>query len=313
MKKYLLLGVLAVLLTISLSAAEEITIKLPDGLYMYDSSIERLTVGRERVGFGKFFVVYNNIIYSSREAIRKFGASKLNSLFTIDKNYKILFGGENIGKIYDVEIDDEGDWNYKEELLTENIKEGPMYGPQGSIYGSVLKCIAVPESYKEAPRKAYTTISKEEVDKISELAKNNLFDLIKNRKEVKQYKLKKSELIRAELQGLDKISHRNDDLYIGVYLYVFETAKDTHWFGIVFSARKDSIYVITTNYDDEILWDGRVTIYSTLDVDGCGEDELLIEKEYETEDETTVYLEIYKQRTDGSWERIVRIKTRRIL
>lgn len=314
-KLILLLCVLAVLFAVPLSAAENVKINLPDGLYMYDSSIERLTKGGERVGFGKYFIVKNNIIYSSQEAMKNFGVLKLNELFTENKKYKILFGGENIGKIYNVKIDDEGDWNYEEELLTENIKEGPMYGVQGGIYGSVVKCIAVPKSYKEAPRKAYTTISKEEVDKISELAKNNLFDLIKNRKEVTQHKIKKTELVREELQILDKISHRNHELYmyIGIYLYVFKTAEDSHWFGIIFSARKDSIYVITSNYDDENLWDGRVTIYGKLDVDGCGEDELLIEKEYESEDETTVYLEIYKQKADGIWKRIVRIKRRRVL
>ena len=59
-KLILLLGVLAVLFAIPLSAAENAKIKLPDGLYMYDSSIERLTDGRERVGFGKYFVVKNN-------------------------------------------------------------------------------------------------------------------------------------------------------------------------------------------------------------------------------------------------------------
>jgi hypothetical protein len=68
--------VLAVLFAIPLSAEENAKINLPDGLYMYDSSIERLTDERERVGFGKYFVVKNNIIYSAQEAVRKFGVSQ---------------------------------------------------------------------------------------------------------------------------------------------------------------------------------------------------------------------------------------------
>ena len=101
-KLILLLGVLAALSTTPLAAAENVKIKLPDGLYMYDSSIERLTDGRERVGFGKYFAVQNNVIYSSQEAMKKFGVSKLNEFFTENKKYKILFGGDKIGEIHNV-------------------------------------------------------------------------------------------------------------------------------------------------------------------------------------------------------------------
>ena len=197
MKKYLLLGVLAVLFAVPLSAAENAKINLPDGIYMYDSSIERLTKGGERVGFGKYFVVKNNTIYSSQEAMKKFGVSKLNELFTENKNYKILFGGENIGKIYSVTIDDEGDWNYKEELFAKNIKEGPAYRAEG-IYvgrlGSVARHLAVPETYKVLRTISFKDISKEEVDKISKLVKEKLLPLVKNRKELKKNKINEMEL-----------------------------------------------------------------------------------------------------------------------
>ena len=94
-----------------------------------------------------------------------------------NKNYKILFGGEQIGKIHNVTIYDEKDWNYKEELLTKNIKEGPAYRVESIFigrYGSAVKCLAVPEEYKEVKKKVYTTIPQEEVDKIATLAKEKL-------------------------------------------------------------------------------------------------------------------------------------------
>lgn len=313
MKKFLILGVLAVLFAISLSPAENVKINLPDGLYMYDSSIERLTDGRERVGFGKYFVVKNNSIYSSQEAVRKFGASKLNTLFTENKSYKILFGGEKIGEIYNVNIDDEGGWNYKEELLTRNLKEGPAYGSGGFGHGSAVKCLAVPEEYKEVKKKVYTTIPQEEVDKIAKLAKEKLLPLVISRKGFAKYKITEMELYKDSLLFLDKLSYRNDELYIGRYQYAFKTAKTSYWFDIIFSARKGSFHIVTTDYEEGDLVAGYMTIYGMLDVDGCGEDELVIEKEAPREDETTIWLEIHKQKPDGNWIRIKVVKTRRIL
>jgi len=310
MKKYLLLGVLAMLFTTPLSAAENVKIKLPDGLYMYDSSIERLTDGRERVGFGKYFVVINNTIYSSQEAIRKFGPSKL---MIENKNYKILFGGEKIGEIHNVNIYDEGDWNYKEELLTQHIKEGPAYGSGGFGNGSAVKCLGVPEEYKEVKKKVYTTIPQEEVDKIAKLAKEKLLPLVISRKGFAKYKITEMELYKDSLFHLDKISYRNDELYIGRYLYAFKTAKTSYWFQIIFSVRKDNFHVVTTNYEEGDLVAGYMTIYGMLDVDGCGEDELVIEKEAPRENETTIWLEIHKQKLDGNWMLIKVVKTRRIL
>jgi len=307
MKKYLVLGVLAVLFAISLSPAENAKINLPDGLYMYNSSIERLTDGRERVGFGKYFVVHNNTIYSSQEAVRKFGVSKLNTLFTENKSYKILFGGENIGKIYNVKIDDEGDWNYKENLFVKNIKEGPAYWKE-RIYlgrlGSAVKCLAVPEEYKEVKKKVYNTIPQEEVDKISKLVKEKLLPLVKNRKELKQYKIKDKELYKEDLMLLDKMSYRNNDLYIGVYRYMFKIRE----YFIVFGIIKENIYVITSNYNDEVPdYDGDVGIYGMLDVDGNGNEELIMGKVFSGLDEAIYNIEIYKQEADGNWTRIQKI------
>ncbi len=303
----LVLGVLAILFTIPLSAAENAKINLPDGLYMYDSRIWALKKEEVSIRFRKYFVVKNNIIYSSQEAMKKFGASKLNELFTENKNYKILFGGENIGKIYDVKFNNEGYWNYKENLYVKNIKEGPAYWKE-KIYldrlGSAAKCIAVPEKYKEVKKKVYTTIQQEELDKISKLVKGKLFHLVKNRKEITDYQLKHTELNEEYVELLDKISNHNDELYIGIYRYIFKISQNSRPFTIAttlptveiaFSVKKDNVYVITSDYA------GTMKIQGMLDIDGCGEQEIIIEKVYGGLDEAIKKIEIYKQKTDGNW------------
>ncbi len=327
MKKYLVLGLLAmaVLYAIPLSAAENVKIKLPDGLYMYDSWIEKLTDGGVSVRFEKCFVVKNNIIYNFEEAVKKFGVTNLNRLLTENKKYKILFGGEKIGKIYDVLIEPDGYRRYEEELLAEKIRGGPLDVKENFYFGrlgSAKQYIAVPESYKEVPGKVYNTVSKEEVDKISKLAKDKLFDLVKNRKELMQYKIKNTELYDEKLYLLDKISDRNGEFYIGIYRYVFKIvdtalklkmATVVPAFEIVFSVEKDNIHVIASDYDNETLFNGMIKICGMLDVDGCGKEELIIEKEFPSEDEATTNLEIYKQKADGNWTQIKKIKTRRAL
>jgi hypothetical protein len=305
---------------IPLSAAENVKIKLPDGMYMYDSWISHAK--GESVRFENFFVVKNNIIYNSKEAIRKFGLIKLNKLFTEKKKYKILLDGEKIGEIENLKVDDEdGHKVYEEKLFKKNIKEGPAYGSGGHSHGSTATCIAVPEGYKEKPRKVYSTISKEEVDKITKLAKEKLLPLLMNRKGFAKYKIKEMALYEENLLLLDKISYRNDELFIGRYTYRFKTSKiraemsgiTSYTFDIVFSATKDNVHIETTNYEDGDLVASYMTIYGMLDVDGCGDDELIIEKEAPREDETTIWLEIHKQQPDGNWILLNVVKTRRIL
>lgn len=299
---------------------------------MYDPSVRQSQNGSTWVGFRKYFVVKNKTIYSLQGAIKKFGVKRLNALFAENKKNKILFGGEKIGEIQDIIIDDkcdgaceEGHVFYKEKLLTENIKQGPMYKVE-SVYvdrlGSVAKFIGVPEEYKEVPRKVYNTILQEEVEEISKLAREKLFDLIKNREELMQYKIKKNELKSEKLELLDKISHGNDKMYTGIYRYTFKIAEDSRTFRvpsivpayeIAFTVKKDNISCITSNYDAETLRNGNMKIQGMLDVDGCGEEELIIEKEYGGLDEAITNLEFYKQKTDGRWNQIKKIKTRREL
>jgi hypothetical protein len=313
----LVLGVLAILFTTPLSAAENTKIKLPDGVYMYDSSVQRQKDGSDRVGFGKFFVAHNKKIYMSIDFVKKFGISKLNILFGGNKKYKILLGGEVIGAYFNLKFDkginDDADVTCNESFLKKNIKEGPAYGSGAFGHGSAVKCLAVPEKYKEVKKKVYTTIPQEEVDKIAKLAKEKLLPLLISRKGFAKYKITEMELYKDSLLHLDKISYRNDELYIGRYQYAFKTAKNAYWFDIIFSARKDSFHIVTTDYEEGDLVAGYMTIYGMLDVDGCGEDELIIEKEAPREGETTIWLEIHKQKPDGNWTRITVSKTRRIL
>jgi hypothetical protein len=316
MKRYLIVGVLAVLFVISLSAAENAKIKLPDGLYMYDSWIAHLTNGDVSVRFEKFFVVQKNSIYSSQEAIRKFGTAHL---MIANKTYKILFGGEQIGEIHIVNIDDDEHVNYKEELLTKNIKRGPAYCEE-SIYigrlGSVARHLAVPEKYKVLRPISFKEISKEEVDKISRLAKDKLFHLVKNRKELKRCRIIETKLVREKMELLDKISVGNNEMYIGIYKFAFGSADKALGlceFDVLFYVKEGNIYAITSDHDDETLFGGEMKIQGILDVDGCGEGEVIIEKLFTGEAGPTINLEIYKQKADGNWTQITRIKARRAL
>lgn len=319
---YLLLGVLvvAVLSAIPLSAKENVKIKLPDGLYMYDAIVSQ-SQGKAHIGFQKYFVVRNNIIYGQRDAVKKFGFKKLNEMFIKNKKHKILLAGEKVGEIYIASIDNEGDCaegcvSYKVEIASKNLKERPAYGNGG--YGSAVNCIVVPEEYKEIQKKVHDEISKEEIDKISKLAKDKLLPLVIKRKALKKNKVKDTDLVKEGIVLLDKITYRNEETYIGIYSYEFNVAANVCHayklvtcapvFQIIFAVRKDNVYVITSDVDEETLWNAKTTILGTLDVDGCGREELIIEKDYSGEDEILIHLEIYKQNDAGNWTLIQKNK-----
>lgn len=313
-QSFVVLVFVAILFAIPLSAEGNAKIQLPDGLYMYDSSVRKLSDGRTWVGFKEFFVVKSNIIYSHKEAFKNFGPSKLNMLFTENKKYKILLVGDKAGEIYNVKIDEVGDWNYEERLLNENIKQGPIYFRE-SIYvgrlGSAARCIAVPEKYKETPNKLSKILSKEEVDRISKLAKSQLPELINNRKEIEQRigdHIKGHSLKKERLEFLDKISDPKNDFYIGISKVLLRTAKggltSTE---IVFCIKKEKMYCITSQNDQDTYEQSRMKICGMLDIDGCGENELMIEKVIEGMNEAITNLEFYKQKSCGSWIRIKKI------
>jgi len=311
----LLLGVLAVLFTIPLTAAEKAKIRLPDGLYMYDSSTARTEDGLEMVGFEKYFIVHNNVIYSSQEATRRFGASKLKRIFTKNKKFKVLFGGEQIGEIHNVEIDSDRVANHDKSFI-KNITEGPAYRLKDSmgILGSAVRSIAVPEEYKEARKVSFGPISQEDVDRISKLAQKQLLPLVLKRRELARYRSgTKTKPYSERLKCLDRISDSNDEMYIGVYGYVLETANDSYGVSAVFSAKNNHVHVIATDHDDAISYGSIMTVCGMLDVDGCGREELIIEKEFPDEDQSITNLEIYKQEINGSWTLLKKITTRRVL
>jgi hypothetical protein len=278
-----------------------VKLKLPDGLYMYVN----------------YFVAKNNTLYSAQEAIKKFGIANLNKWFAENKKYKILFGGEKIGEIYDLKI--ENDEGIDHEIsLTKNVNEGPLYVKDKLFLrlGSAIKKIGVPESYQAMPRKVYPNISKEEITAIESLLKQKLFPLIKNRKELAHYKVKQESISSEELLLLDKVSLRNEEMYIGVYLYIFEIGKGSFRSEIVVSLKNEGVQVVTSKYDEykgQILDGGMMNIYGMLYVDGCGEDELIIEKEYDHEYEAINILGIYKQKNGVNWMLVQEMKTRRAL
>jgi hypothetical protein len=205
-----------------------------------------------------------------------------------------------------------------------------MYGRE-SIYlarlGSAVNYIAVPEEYKEVQRKVYKTISQEEVDKITKLIKGKLLPLVIKRKELAQYEIKETELYKEYLELLDKITTADNEIYIGIYRYVFKISPDSikispdsrpyrartivPAFEIVFSVKNNTVNVITSNYDAETLRDGDMKIQGLLDVDSDGEAKLIMEKVFsglDDPDEAIKNLEIYKQKADGIWTLIYKIK-----
>lgn len=317
MKKYVLVGMLTILLVlISLpaSAAEKVKIKLPNGIYMYDSEVQRQADGSDRVGFEKFFVVLNNNIYSSTYFINKFGISKLNTLFGDDKKYKILCGGEVVGTKYNLKFDkteaserENATFGGDESYSVKNIKEGPLYGKRAWTSGSSIRCMAVPEKFKEPAEENYYSITKIEIENISKIIKDKLFDLIKKRKELASYKLTRADIYNQDFEFLDKIRAKsNATLYIGTYWYDFKTKDNSYSIQIVFGIENDDLKVITSNYDDT-LESASVEIFGMLDVDGCGERELIIGKTIYDEVKLPTELEIYKQKIDGNWIRIKKI------
>jgi len=87
--------------------------------------------------------------------------------------------------------------------------------------GSAVKCLAVPEQYKEVKNIFYPKIRRKEVDKISKIIKRDMFQLVKDREEITKLQLKYTEVNEEYIVLLDKISDHNNELYIGLYRYEF--------------------------------------------------------------------------------------------
>lgn len=308
---YLLLGVVivAVLFAMPVSAKENVKLKLPDGIYMYDSEVQRQKDGSDRVGFGKFFVVLNKNIYSSKDFVKKFGITKLNKLFGGNKKYKILCGGEVVGTKYNLKFErdeaidrDNATFDCAESYIIKNFKEGSAYRRESiKIKGSAVKCLTVPATYKEVKKIVYTTIPQEEVDKIAKLAKEKLYPKVENRTSTQRMTL-----YEDNLELLDKISDHNSELYIGIYNYAFKKPWNGQWSywddKMIFSAKNHNVHFITGEQDES--W---MTICGMLDVDSDGEDELIIERTFGGIDGTTTTLEMHKQKDDGNWKMIKKI------
>jgi len=319
MLRCLIIAVLLALTAMPVSAEEKVKLKLPDGLYMYDLAG---TEGVGRPSFQKYFVAKNNTLYSAQEAIKKFGIANLNKWFAENKKYKILFGGEKIGETTNIIIENENEWR-SDSFLTKSVKKEPIEkGKIPGMLGNVGASMGVPEAYQATPRKVYASVSQEEVTAIESLLKQKLFHLIKNRKEYSKYKLRRESIYSEQILLLDKVSRNNGGIYVGVYEYTFSTGRQPGQGGfdskILFSVENNDVRFVTNQYEARyglILHGGLMNIYGMLDVDGCGEDELIVEKEYdhEYEAEAINILGIYKQKNDVNWMPVKEMKTRRAL
>ena len=300
-----LIAALALIFAAPVAAQEKVKLNLPDGVYQ---SIR-----------GCAFIVKSNKIYDTPAAVKKFGIAKLNEWFAGKKN-KILYGGEVVGEIYNAKISEKkknrveacqspfGVTGYKLYVPEEKIPEGPLYskGIPFSQWGSVRKTITVPDAYKESPRKIFSMISSEELAVVSKLVKEQLLAELKNKKELERSDGKKfftaelsnTDISYADVVTLEKISRRNGEMYIGFIHFIDGELAHKR---LMFSAKVDNVKLITGTLG---------SISGMLDMDGCGEDELIVEKGYGSEDESFNWLEIYKQKMDGSWVQI--IKTEKI-
>ena len=292
----MLIGVFALFFTMQVTAQEksEVKLNLPDGPYQFKGSCD--------------FIVKDNQLYTPQEAIKKFGIPKLNEWFA-GKKYKVLFSGEKVGEGFNKKIDDfykprrinacsnpfNIDRKKQNYLDDKKIIQGSLYGGD-SNYGSAISLITVPDAYKETTRNVYRTISREEIGAVEGQIKKQLYAELSSQREMAQYKFNVEDMMFAELRMLDKISRHGKDMYVGVVYF----GRGNLWNkSLVFSAHDMTVKFLT-------ITNKLITIKGMLDVDGCGKDELIIEKMLIGEDRCISQLETFKQYDDGSWRVIVR-------
>jgi hypothetical protein len=302
-------GALTLLFTMPLMAQEQSSVKLnlPDGVY----------------GTNCAFIVKDNQFYTSPSAIKKFGVAKLNHWFA-GKKFKVLFGGEKIGEGYLSPISDDiklnkistcdhifgRDDSKPRYFNEEKIIKTPLY-LKDSVFnnGTVMTAVTVPDAYKETPRMIYRSITPEEVATVEKLAQQQLLLELKSRKDLERAhgekldasKFNNADIIKAELVTLDKVFRHSQEMYIGTYNYLFRDGKEKKRYKVMFSTVGNAVKFITG-------FNEPVGISGMLDIDGCGEDELIIRKSIEGEDKYISWMEIYKQENNGAWVKIIRSK-----
>lgn len=298
--QFVLIAGFALLFTLPLSAQEksEVKLNLPDGVYQAGCS----------------FILKDNQLYMPQDAIKTFGIAKLNEWFA-EKKYKVLFAGEKVGEGFNKKIADaykpsginvcsnpfstdrKKPWYLDEDKITDGalyVKDEIFRG-----WGSVRQQITVPDAYKDSPWKIYRSIPTEEVTVTERLAKEQLLPQLRMSKELAQSKISRDDIASAKLVTLDKVFHRNQEMYIGI-LY---SGDGKLWNKkVVFSANDQSVKLITITFSDVI------SIKGMIDVDGCGEKELVVTSASEFGDKTLFFLEFYKQLSDYSWQKIFESK-----
>ena len=303
MRSMLITG-LALLFSLPLSAQEksEVKLNLPDGVYQFHGGCD--------------FIIKDNQFYTPPGAIKIFGIAKLNEWF-VGKKYKSLLDSEKIGGGYNSKISKKYSpckpkmcsfpFETARYLTNKEIAQGPLYAREFAHNGSVLNVITVPDAYKETRRKLYRSISAEEVAAVEKLVNEKLFIELQNKKEldvrmsgrIQKFKFNDAAIKHAQLLMLDKIHQRGKVMFIGVFKYRFKTNDDIIGYQVMFSVIERSVKLITGTSEPTL------NVLGMLDVDGDGEDELVVDRGHGA-DEYTGWQEIYKQQQDGSWLQIMK-------
>ena len=292
----MLIGVFALFFTMQVTAQEksEVKLNLPDGVYQFQKGCD--------------FIAKGNKLYLIPDAIEKFGIAKLNQWFAGQK-YKVIFRGEKVGEGYYGKIpenwsnftsyanpfpaDESKPNNYQEEMVI----KGPLYSKESSamIEGNANQVITVPNAYKAIPQKRDYSISEDEVRAVEKLAKQQLLSQLKRTKQFAKVKLSSEDLNSTELVSLDKVTHKSKDMHIGI---LRQTKGPLSFFNILFAVKDESVKLITVARVEVIAISG------VLDVEGHGSNALIIYKTDSGAEENTIWLEIFKQQSDGSWVQI---------
>ena len=297
--RFLWTSALALIISMPLAAQEKSSVKLnlPDGPYLIQG--------------GCGFIIKDNQFYTSPGAIKKFGITKLNEWFAGMK-YKNLFAGEiieeghfsegfydesNLKKVSTCDYIFSKGASKSYPLKKEKIIKGPLYAVTSfaKSKGSVTNAMAVPDKYKERLQKLHKSISSTEIQVVEKLVKEQLFAQLIINAEAPKRKFRRDDVENGTLETLDKITWQDKDMYIGVFSFSFKKGG----YDVLFSVMHQKVNQITS-------YDNLMIIVGALDLDGCGEDELILEKTIPGENAFASWLEIYKRQKDGNWKKIIR-------
>lgn len=220
---------------------KEFKVTLPDGVYMYDSILDlEMKSHIAPISFEKVFFVIEGKIYTEQNAVKKYGAKKLNERYGGKKKYKIVLNGEKVGEITDVVIGEGGVDDYRVTLLKKDIKEGPGY--RSDQDRRIIKEIVVPEEYEEMKMEIIYVVNKndlENTDKIVEQdldIRNKIIKKMKYKKQIKNYKITSLSVV--------KINNNSEFDYIATGSLLYEYENDSEGAEIIFTIKKNEVSIV---------------------------------------------------------------------